>query len=826
MPGALIVFDVLTFTLFAGRLPQPSGLITPIALLTAAIAVVLFARREATARRGRAQLEQREDKLREVIAERDRVVRGMTSVHEDLRRSEERFQVAARATRDVIWEWNLRNDRVWVNDAYATGFGYKRAEELSADVWRAAIHPDDRESVLESLHVALQGTLDLWSRQYRYATAGGEWRHVRDRGSIVRDETGVALRVIGVMGDVTDQIRAQNKVAVLHRRNEMILNSVAEGIFEIGLDGGIRFANEAGALMLERTPFEVVGKELVEVLQPARTSSELGPGSLILSTNATIRNKDTFCRRDGSSVPVEYSGRPIIDEWGQVTGAVVTFTDISERLEVERMKDEFVSTVSHELRTPLTSIRGALGLLASGRMGSLPEKGQHLIQIASSNTDRLVRLINDILDIERMELGKVTLSRTRCEAATLLRNAVDVVRTIAERQHITITTEAVAELPLFGDGDRLIQTLTNLLGNSLKFSPAGSTIRLAAGRKDDHAVFTVADEGRGIPADKLQSIFERFQQVDASDSREKGGSGLGLAICRSIVRQHGGSISVESEPGKGSTFTFTIPTGLNVVEPALRSEKRVVVCDADEATRHTLHDILVRRGYEVVEVACGADLLGVVRAHPPDAVLIDVAMPGMNGWEALSQLKSTPETATVPVVIVSVLSPEATGNPVIDLSGWIPKPLDEDAVAEVLKKALPDAAHSRVVLVEDDLDLARVIITSFERYGIETVHAVNGSQAIRLAGEIVPDLLVLDLILPEVDGFGVVDWLKDHDVWSSVPLVVYSALETTPSQKERLRLGTTEFLTKSRISPDEFEQRVVSLLDRLTERREETAHVA
>lgn len=343
-------------------------------------------------------------------------------------------------------------------------------------------------------------------------------------------------------------------------------------------------------------------------------------------------------------------------------------------------------------------------------------------------------------------------------------------------------------------------------------------------RAGGQIVFEVSDHGRGIPAGKLESIFERFLQVDASDSRDKGGSGLGLAISRSIVRQHGGEISVTSEVGAGSTFRFTLPAPLTDASVASASSGLVLICDDDPETRDALRDMLTRRGYDIREVASGESLHPAIAAHRPDVILLDIFMPGMNGWEALARLRNDPETADVPVVIVSVLGREENGEPLFDLSGWIHKPLDEQHVAETVDGVCRVQRKPRVLLVEDDLDLARVVTASFERYGVEIVHAVNGRQAIELSTKMQPDLLVLDLILPEVDGFQVVEWLKDHQLWRNVPLVVYSALEPTPSQKERLTLGSTEFMTKSRTSPEEFERRVMGLLEQLTQKRRR--HVA
>ncbi|MBH8554631.1 GHKL domain-containing protein [Nostocaceae cyanobacterium CENA357] len=222
------------------------------------------------------------------------------------------------------------------------------------------------------------------------------------------------------------------------------------------------------------------------------------------------------------------------------------------------MKSEFIGIISHELRTPLTAIRAALGLLNTGIYDKKPDKSKRMIEIAAIDSDRLVRLVNDILDLERLESGHAVLEKTTCEAADLIEQAVAGVQAIAKQQHISFHIHS-SNAHVWAAADAIIQTLANLLGNALKFSPNNSTITLNVQQQKDRVLFQITDQGRGIPADKLETIFGRFQQVDASDSRTKGGTGLGLAICRSIIEQHGGQIWAESTVGVGSTFFFTLP---------------------------------------------------------------------------------------------------------------------------------------------------------------------------------------------------------------------------------------------------------------------------
>lgn len=248
--------------------------------------------------------------------------------------------------------------------------------------------------------------------------------------------------------------------------------------------------------------------------------------------------------------------------------------DLDESRRVERLKDEFVSVVSHELRTPLTSIRGALGLVAGGAMGPLPDKAKRMVDIATQNADHLVRLVNDILDVERMESGKVQMEMRSCSLSELFARSVEEMQPIADEAGARLRVEP-AEAHVIADPDRIVQTITNLLSNAIKFSSPGGEVVVSAASQSGEVRVQISDTGRGIPAEHLSKIFDRFQQVDPSDSRDNGGTGLGLAICKSIVDRHGGRIWAETEDGVGSTFYFTLPAENMMQVPAREAETRV-----------------------------------------------------------------------------------------------------------------------------------------------------------------------------------------------------------------------------------------------------------
>jgi len=389
-------------------------------------------------------------------------------------------------------------------------------------------------------------------------------------------------------------------------------------------------------------------------------------------------------------------------------------TVLKERRELDTIKDEFISTVSHELRTPLTSIRGALGLLSSGVMGKMDDKAANLLRIASSNTDRLVRLINDILDLERMDSGRAPLHIRRCALQELVEHAVDTMTALAEAAEVRldIVPEPAGDPITFdGDPDRFQQVLCNLLSNAIKFSPPLSSVRVLTGSDGEFLVLRVEDQGRGVPSEKIETIFDRFSQVEASDARQKGGTGLGLAICRSIITQHAGTIWAERNDAHGSgragtTFTLRMPrmtsAGILAATHAPgRVESTVLVVDDDDTSRRTVVELLRRHGYQVQETSSGSEALKIAANERVDVILLDLYMPGMSGWQTIERLKHTEATASIPVIVISVVSPSDSGEelPLMAATeGWVKKPLNEGLLLTELARVL-EVAHGRVPLL-------------------------------------------------------------------------------------------------------------------------------
>jgi PAS domain S-box-containing protein len=496
--------------------------------------------------------------------------------------------------------------------------------------------------------------------------------------------------------------------ARLSHHRQAILDATVEGIFGLDERGLATFINTSAARILGYSQEELIGRSLHGLIHPEEDDLSLDDCAVCSSTlQPSLRSgsNGVFVSSDGRRIPVDYTTTAMPSDGTDARGVVVTFRDITERREVERMKDEFVSTVSHELRTPMTSIRGALGLLSSGLMGAVTPAAKQLLSIAVGNTDRLTRLINDILDLEKMSSGRVELNPAVTSSVDISVEAIDGVRVVADKAGVRILSEVTSEA-LWIDRDRIVQTLTNLLGNAIKFSPAGSTVRVTGAPEGDCFRFSIIDQGRGIPQAKLEAIFERFSQVDASDSRDKGGTGLGLAISRSIVAAHGGRIWVESSEAAGSAFHFTVP-----LRPRSATEQ-------------------------------------LPRPEPADPVIAD-----------------------------------------------------------------PDAAH-RILLIDDDADLARVVAHALRDEDFAVTWAPSAAEAMETLNDCVPALIILDLVLPDRSGIEVIEQMRRSPELRATPVLVYSAFDVGPAHEARLRLGGSRFLTKSRVSLDELVQTVLTLTGR------------
>jgi PAS domain S-box-containing protein len=575
-------------------------------------------------------------------------------------------------------------------------------------------------------------------------------------------------------------------------RERAVFEAAMDGILILDRQGAVERANPAAERMFGRGGGELTGLRAADIF--AEDAAALvtpldGSGA----ATGGLRQEVTGLRQDGSRFPIELS---VADMKVQDSGVVLFTRDISERRQVERLKDEFVSTVSHELRTPLTSIAGSLGLVAGGAAGPLPERAARLISIAQSNSQRLVRLINDVLDLEKLESGELPFRFGPLDLREVAQRAVEGVRGYADQLGVELQLADGPPAPVRGDPDRLAQVITNLLSNAAKYSPKGEAVRVRVEREGANARLSVADHGAGVPEAFRDRIFTRFAQADASDARGKSGTGLGLYIAREIAERHGGRLWFESPEAGGALFHLELPM---IEDAPLRygPRDRVLLVEDEPAAAALLTVILEHEGL----MADTAGTLKEAREALADpgrfgAIVLDLRLPDGDGMDLVRFLRDRPETRGIPVVVVSADAARGRDPAVrtLEVVDWMEKPVDPDRLTELVRAALTAKAggSGRLILhIDDDPDIRAVVAAALAGAG-EVVSVESLAQARAVLAERKPALVILDIELRDGSGLDLLDELRED----KVPVIVFSAQDAT----RELGRPVTAVLVKSRTS--------------------------
>jgi PAS domain S-box-containing protein len=564
-------------------------------------------------------------------------------------------------------------------------------------------------------------------------------------------------------------------------------------------DGRIEAANGAAERLLGRPRASFLRMSILDIMDVAPDGEAPFLGRLEAAngplTSAALR--EVVARRfDGGEAPVDVTIRPMQMADGRYIA--IYARDISDRKRVERLKDEFVSTVSHELRTPLTSIAGSLGLLIGGVGGALPEAPARLIGIAHANCQRLVRLINDILDVEKIESGKMSFDMAPLSLGQVAERSIDAVRGYADQMGVVISLTADgASLAIRGDSDRLVQVGANLLSNAIKFSKTGDRVEVTASRWGRLARITIQDHGPGIPEEFRARMFTKFAQADSSDTRQRGGTGLGLVIAKEITERHGGRLWFDSTPGQGTAFHIDLPLS-EVFESTMDGDGlgRLLVCEDDPDAAAILKQTLERDGFCVDVVGAAAEAqaaLGV--RNPYRALVLDLVLPDRHGLELIQALRAAPLTRELPIIVVSAqaeLGREQAGA--LDVIDWMEKPIDVMRLRRAVAAALARTAAPRptILHVDDDPDILEVTATAIASCG-EVVSVESLAAARAFLAERTPDLVILDLALGDGSGLALLPELNDAK-GLPIPVLIFSAHDTDASVLH----GVAAVLTKSK----------------------------
>ena len=654
------------------------------------------------------------------------------------------------------------------------------------------------------------------------------------------------------------QLQDHNEKEALSRYNQRLLESTGEGIYGIDLDGNCTFINKAGALTLGGKPEDFLGLNMHQQVHAKRADGEQYPleDCPIYKASQTGDgcrvDDEVFWRSDGVSVPVEYSSFPLNDDDGKREGAVVTFTDITTRLKSRRdlqltkeaaeaaneSKSQFLANMSHELRTPLNAVIMYSELLAEeAEDEGVPDFIPDLFKIRSAGK-HLLELVNGVLDLSKVEAGKMELFAEDFDIPNLINEVITTVQPLIEKNQNEVKVNIETGVSsMNGDVTKIRQVLFNLLSNASKFTKEGLIeLRVSRDQQQNKIIFNVVDSGIGMTKEQVDRLFQPFMQADVSTTRKFGGTGLGLAIIKRFTDLMKGEVTVQSAPDKGTTFTVTLPDHLadlpadaNIDENDLsdkdsvsissrklstpnadsigRKKPIVLVVDDDPAIRDILARVLIAEGMQPVTASNGEEGLKRAREIVPDLIILDIHMPKIDGWSVLSTIKADEQLNEVPVIIQSVSDDRDLGY-MLGATEYLVKPVNREKLVRLLRQYMINGDSKDVLVVDDDEGTRRAITQTLHKQGWRVNQAENGVQALEQLDKHKPAVILLDLMMPEMDGFEFLEQFQANDQWQNITVIVLTAKDLTPEERDLLNGGVEKVLAKGTVNRDHFLEKV------------------
>jgi adenylate cyclase len=672
----------------------------------------------------------------------------------------------------------------------------------------------------------------------------------RDR----HDEVGRMAEALAVFRDTAVEIEEKNLREVATARQRLIdaIESISDGFALWDQEDRLVMFNTRSEQILNLPDPLVVGVRFEDLIRPLLQrnyyDAAIGDRQAWFERRMALhRNAPTVHElklADGTWLRVgehRTQENGTVTTWSDITtlkAREAELADLVQRLEIARdeamaassTKSSFLANMSHELRTPLNAIIGLTELLCDNAARFGTEKALEPLRRVLRAGRHLLNLINDILDLSKIEAGRMDLTLESVAIGPVVEEALGTARPLAEQNKNTLELDCPDGIgSVHADNIRLRQILLNLLSNACKFTKGG-TVRLRVSLADEAgqhwADFAVSDTGIGMTEEQLGRLFQEFTQADASITRQFGGTGLGLAISRRLCRLMGGDITVTSAPGKGSTFTVRLPaqapalTPVEETSPAATGRAAtegprgtVLVIDDDATARELIATHLADEGFAVETAASGVDGLKKARLLAPAAIVLDILLPDIDGWTVLAALKGDPELADIPVVIVTIVDEQRRGI-ALGAAGYLTKPIDRERLVEILSPLRAASAPGKVLVVDDDEEQRQLVRASLGGRGWTVREAANGRLALDAIAVELPDVILLDLMMPEMDGFELVAALQANAAWRDIPVVVVSALELTAENRRRLSGGVAQVLSKHAFAQAELMARVNALIER------------
>lgn len=774
------------------------------------------------------------------------IARDRQNAEDALRVSEERYQLAMDAASDGLWDWDVKRDWMYLSPRYQTMLGYQPGELLhTIRAWRRLLHPDDKSSTIKFLEHQLAASDNAFQFVYRIRRKDSSYATVRSKGKVVfRDDMENPMRVIGTMVDITHQIERERELSMAR----FSLDNAGDHIHWFRRDGYHKYVNESACKALGFSQEELMQKSIMDI-NPAVTRSSWKKlwEQLVLRkgmTYETLRKTS-----DGTVFPVEVtanymeyegegylfaSGRNITDR-KQAEEALHKAKEVADQ--ANQAKSNFLANMSHEIRTPMNAIIGLSHLVQETELSH--QQRDYVRKIQTSAHD-LLGIINDILDFSRIEAGKLNMESIEFDLGGVFDNVYNLSSIKAKEKGLTLTYDIHPDVPqqLKGDPLRLGQILINLTHNALKFTSEGEvnvSVQLLSSRQDVVRLeFSVADTGIGIGKQQQSKLFQSFSQVDGSTTRKFGGTGLGLAICKSLVQMMNGDISVESEPGKGSTFKFVVE--LVIAHQAKISEKslvgvRVLVVDDNAEARALLISHLKMSGCETYERGHGDEALALLQQKNSSEreaislVLLDWRMPDLDGIELAESIHKLSLAVEPKLIMVSAYGREEVMARASDeVDAFLIKPVNRSVLVETILRMLncqssqePEAIEEarfceilprgRILLAEDNEINRQVARELLEGMGLDVVMATNGAEAVEQVRNEDFDLVFMDIQMPEMDGYQATRMIRRKFGKDKLIIIAMTAHAMTGDRERCLQAGMNDHISKP-LSPDALKRMV------------------
>jgi signal transduction histidine kinase/CheY-like chemotaxis protein len=586
-------------------------------------------------------------------------------------------------------------------------------------------------------------------------------------------------KLLATIEQQREELSEQHAHVVSERSRLEALIDASDAAILMVADDRVAYANSAMADLLA-LPLEIVSGASMDRIDQTLSRSLSDPTALTAQREALKGGETPVSDRVEFHFPrrlvCQRTVATVRGAGGEVLGHLILYRDVTKEAEAEAAKSEFVSLVSHELRTPLTSVKTSLSLLLRGAAGTVSDAARDLLEIALRNLDRLIRLVDDLLDLSRVESGRVEMNLSTISLEDTARRSVGAVAGFAQERGVEIVWgDSDLDAPVVADSDRLQQVIVNLVSNAIKFSPEGGRVELRWWIQADQAVLEISDQGPGIPADQLERIFDKFRQLEQTPTRKFGGAGLGLSISRTIVDQMGGHLWAESDEGQGARFFVRLRLAHEKLpaEDAASGQEiwpmSVLLVESDLDLQRLSEAGFRNEGWEVFAAARGDVALEKAAEGDVGVIAVSVSLEDMHGLEFLQRLRASPETADIPALLVGP-GGDAQQAIAYGADGWVVG--DADGLIAETKRLVAGPRRRVVLLIEDDPAVRASLARGLRRAGYACLEAASGEAALEIARARAPDLVLTDLQIPGKDGLVVLHELREDPELSDIPAIV------------------------------------------------------